>query len=339
MSELSLVERARSGQVDAIAALMNSSLRRLGIQARAAWQDNRLYVLLESAQPPEQRPCIEFIRQGLAQLQQFQAESAIVYGRGLGQTIPSWVQQIELTSPDKPVVDLSRDVAGLQSLVVNPLPAESPEPIAIAQDSSLQMATIQIPEWLDSPDTELVEIPESPQTHSPPIQRPQPAVSSPAKSQLVHRPRVVRRRVPAHRWYLTALHKVLANDRMFVAVLISLPMFIVLLGGYALNRLGVGTVSKLAAPTTAPTTAQIAAPVPPDAFETALQQASVATELSHAGKTPEDWRRIAAEWQGAIAQMQAVPKTHPNAAIAQIKLEEYQDTLRKITAEHLSPAP
>ncbi len=335
MSELSLVERARSGQVDAIAALMNSSLHRLGIQARAAWQDNRLYVLLESAQPPEQRPCIEFIRQGLAQLQRIQAESAVVYGRGLGQTIPSWVQQIELTSPGNQVADQARDVAGIQPLTVNPPSAKSLDATAIAQNSSLQMATIQIPEWLDSSDTELVEIPESPQTHSTPIQLPQPAVSPPAESQLVHRPRVVRRRVPAHRWYLTALHKALANDRMFVAVLISLPMFIVLLGGYALNRMGVGTVAK----PTAPTTAQIAAPAPPDAFETALQQASVAMELSQVGKTPEDWQRIAAEWQGAIAQMQAVPKTHPNAAIAQIKLEEYQETLSKITTEHLSPAP
>jgi hypothetical protein len=131
MSELSLVERARLGQVDAIAALMNSSLHRLGIQARAAWQDNRLYVLLESAQPPDQRPCIEFIRQGLAQLQRIQAESAVVYGRGLGQTVPSWVQQIELTSPQpltspgKQVPDQVRGVPGIQpfavdSLVVNP---------------------------------------------------------------------------------------------------------------------------------------------------------------------------------------------------------------------------
>jgi hypothetical protein len=355
MSELSLVERARLGQVDAIAALMNSSLHRLGIQARAAWQDNRLYVLLESAQPPDQRPCIEFIRQGLAQLQRIQAESAVVYGRGLGQTVPSWVQQIELTSPQpltspgKQVPDQVRGVPGIQpfavdSLVVNPSQTEGPEPSAIDQDASLQMATIQIPEWLDSPDTELVEIPESPQTHSTPTQQSQPAVSQPrgsqpGASQLVHRPRAVRRPVPAHRWYLTALHKVLANDRMFVAVLISFPMFLVLLGGYALNRMGVGTVTQPAAPTAAPARAQIAVPTQPDAFEAALQQASVAVELGHAGKTSEDWQKVAQEWQGAIAQMQTVPKTHPNAAIAQIKLEEYQETLRQITAEHLSPTP
>jgi hypothetical protein len=318
MSELSLVERAQLGQVDAIASLMNASLRCLGIQVRATLQDNRLHVLLEAAQSPAQRPCIEFIQQGLAQLQRVQAGSAVVYGRILGQTVPSWVQQIELT----------RARAG------------SPERPA-ASPSILQTATIQIPEWQEFPDSELIEIPaesraeipaldEAPQTIIP-IAIPAIARAATPTSQLVHRPRTIRRRSKAQRWYGSILKTILTNDRLFIALLLGLPLLLVLLGGYALNRFGLGAAAKPAASSTA----QIAPIAPPDSFESALQQASVAVELSHACKTTADWQAVAKEWRGAIAQMQAVPQTHPNAAIAQIKLQEYQQTLTQITERHL----
>lgn len=95
MTQPNLVQLAQSGDGDAIAALMNASLRAIGIRARVVIREGNLHVLLESETALDQHPCIEFIRKGIVRLGVVWP-SAFVYSRVTGQTAPIWIQRIDL---------------------------------------------------------------------------------------------------------------------------------------------------------------------------------------------------------------------------------------------------
>ncbi|HEY9615645.1 MAG TPA: YncE family protein [Microcoleaceae cyanobacterium] len=100
MTQSSLLQLARAGNADAIAALMNSSLQAIGVSARAVLRDGNLHILLESDRMLAQLPSIEFIQRGISRLGIGWISSAIVYGRLVGQSAPIWVQRIDLkTAP------------------------------------------------------------------------------------------------------------------------------------------------------------------------------------------------------------------------------------------------
>lgn len=100
MTQSSLLQLARAGNADAIAALMNASLQAIGVSARAVLRDGNLHILLESDRMLAQLPSIEFIQRGISRLGIGWLSSAIVYGRLVGQSAPIWVQRIDLqTTP------------------------------------------------------------------------------------------------------------------------------------------------------------------------------------------------------------------------------------------------
>ncbi|MGI0487508.1 cytochrome D1 domain-containing protein [Pantanalinema rosaneae CENA516] len=100
MAQSSLLQLARAGNADAIAALMNASLQAIGVSARAVLRDGNLHILLESDRMLAQLPSIQFIQRGISRLGIGWVSSAIVYGRLVGQSSPIWVQRIDLrTTP------------------------------------------------------------------------------------------------------------------------------------------------------------------------------------------------------------------------------------------------
>ena len=62
-------------------------------------------------------------------------------------------------------------------------------------------------------------------------------------------------------------------------------------------------------------------------FNKALERASNAATLAQSAKTEAEWKAIAEQWKQAIALMKTVPKNHPDSAIAQQKISEYQKNL------------
>lgn len=100
MTQPNLVQLAQMGDGDAIAALMNASLRAIGIRAKVVIREGNLHVLLESATALDQHPCIEFIRKGIVRLGVVWLSSAFVYSRVTGQSAPVWIQRIDLAQAD-----------------------------------------------------------------------------------------------------------------------------------------------------------------------------------------------------------------------------------------------
>ncbi len=65
-----------------------------------------------------------------------------------------------------------------------------------------------------------------------------------------------------------------------------------------------------------------------DPFKQGVDKAMTAAELTQTAKFKEEWVEVVLLWQEAIAQMQAVPKTSPNHALARQKVGEYTRNLQ-----------
>ncbi|MGA7937693.1 MAG: YncE family protein [Kovacikia sp.] len=95
-----LVQLAQSGDANAIAILMNSTLQAIGVTARVVLKEDDLYVLLESEHVLAQSSCAEFIRRGIARLGMAWLSSAVIYSRIVGEPAPLWVEKIELVETE-----------------------------------------------------------------------------------------------------------------------------------------------------------------------------------------------------------------------------------------------
>jgi hypothetical protein len=64
-----------------------------------------------------------------------------------------------------------------------------------------------------------------------------------------------------------------------------------------------------------------------DSFRLAVQAATAAANQGQSATTEQDWLTIAALWQTAVEQMQAVSSNHPRYGIAQQRIPIYQSNL------------
>lgn len=86
------------------------------------------------------------------------------------------------------------------------------------------------------------------------------------------------------------------------------------------------------------------APVPSpalktDAYQEAIGAATGAVNISQTAVGREDWRLAASRWERAIQLLQRVPKDHPQYAVAQQKLPQYQQLLADAKLRGTPPPP
>ncbi|NEO88744.1 MAG: hypothetical protein F6J87_31645 [Spirulina sp. SIO3F2] len=72
-------------------------------------------------------------------------------------------------------------------------------------------------------------------------------------------------------------------------------------------------------------------------FHTAVNHANQAVKLIPQATNPTDWNRIAQEWEQAVKLMAMVPADHPQAELAQAKVEEYQGYLEYAQTQSQNP--
>ncbi|MEG4031151.1 MULTISPECIES: hypothetical protein [unclassified Microcoleus] len=95
-NQLSLKERAKLGDVEAIASLLNLPLQNKGITATASLQDGCLQVMLESDVVPDEEVSIRVVRRELTNLKAGAIASVKVYGQQAGEDFPAWNREFEL---------------------------------------------------------------------------------------------------------------------------------------------------------------------------------------------------------------------------------------------------
>ena len=97
-NQLSLKERAKLGDVEAIASLLNLPLQNKGISATASFQDGCLQVMLEGDRVPDEEVSIRIVRRELTNLKAGAIASVKVYGQQVGEDFPAWNREFELVA-------------------------------------------------------------------------------------------------------------------------------------------------------------------------------------------------------------------------------------------------
>ena len=98
LNQLSLKERAKLGDVEAIASLLNLPLQNKGITATASLQDGCLQVMLEGDRVPDEEVSIRIVRRELTNLKAGAIASVKVYGQQVGEDFPAWNQEFQLVT-------------------------------------------------------------------------------------------------------------------------------------------------------------------------------------------------------------------------------------------------
>ncbi|MCG9886552.1 MAG: hypothetical protein MH825_13490 [Cyanobacteria bacterium] len=117
MTNASLVDRARQGDSEAIALLMNQSLEAHRIRVRAWWQDQCFRVAAEGAAVPDQDFLVEFVRRGMLGLGCRTLAQVVIEAYGPGAAVPAWSVLLDLVP-----VPLSEGGGSLRDAPERPVP-------------------------------------------------------------------------------------------------------------------------------------------------------------------------------------------------------------------------
>lgn len=109
-SQASILEKAKRGEPQAIAALLNRNLQPKGITAKASVKNNCFWIMLEAAKTPPQKQLVEFIRQAFTKLEVDTYATVKIYGRCVDEEIPDWHEDLAIT----PKVSLSPETLAKQ---------------------------------------------------------------------------------------------------------------------------------------------------------------------------------------------------------------------------------
>ncbi|MCS6783183.1 MAG: pentapeptide repeat-containing protein [Gloeomargarita sp. SKYBB_i_bin120] len=102
MSVPNLLQLARQGDPEAIAVLMTQALASRGITAQAKLRQGCLEVVLTSRDTPDQRHCLQVIRQGLLRLEVPTIRTVKVYALRVGEAFPDWMEVFGLDTTPLP---------------------------------------------------------------------------------------------------------------------------------------------------------------------------------------------------------------------------------------------
>lgn len=100
MEQSNLLELAKQGEPNAIAALMNAVLSPKGITARAGMDEDCLCIFLESQKPLNQETLVAFIQKGLLELGNDSIRSVRAQGKRIGEEGVTWTREFTVRSAD-----------------------------------------------------------------------------------------------------------------------------------------------------------------------------------------------------------------------------------------------
>ena len=102
-SQASILEKAKRGEPQAIATLLNRNLQAKGITAKTSVKNGCFWIMLEAAKTPPQKQLVEFIRQAFTKLEVDTYATVKIYGKCLNEEIPDWHEDFTIA----PKVSLS----------------------------------------------------------------------------------------------------------------------------------------------------------------------------------------------------------------------------------------
>ncbi|XGV95733.1 MAG: hypothetical protein ACAF41_23700 [Leptolyngbya sp. BL-A-14] len=131
-TSLSLLDRAKQGNAEAIAALMNEVLRPQDVWVKAVRDADCLQVMLKASEELHQATSIAFIRRGLLKLKPESIAQVRVYAWRTGDAFPQWIATFSLESlPDShlhPMPTVLRQRNGSNGTGADRSPSAVPSP-------------------------------------------------------------------------------------------------------------------------------------------------------------------------------------------------------------------
>ena len=127
-SQASILEKAKRGEPQAIATLLNRNLQAKGITAKTSVKNGCFWIMLEAAKTPPQKQLVEFIRQAFTKLEVNTYATVKIYGKCLNEEIPDWHEDFTIA----PKVSLSLE--------------------QMAKQGEVQAITTLIKQWLNGSD-------------------------------------------------------------------------------------------------------------------------------------------------------------------------------------------
>ncbi|OUC13948.1 MAG: hypothetical protein B0A82_14255 [Alkalinema sp. CACIAM 70d] len=184
-----VLELAQQGNADAIAFLLNRTLKPQGIEAKVANSDARLQILLEGLDTPDETRMVSLVTQGVQKLQIATVSQLHIYGKQTGGKETAWKRSFQQDSTGLTEVNLEEaatddfgqgnllalaregDLNALQTYVeqavedlliqaraLRPAPTDEEEVIThadpkvfLALEETLLQVTIETTEFLDGP--------------------------------------------------------------------------------------------------------------------------------------------------------------------------------------------
>ncbi|HIK32766.1 MAG TPA: hypothetical protein IGS17_13265 [Oscillatoriales cyanobacterium M59_W2019_021] len=346
-----ILEQAKQGNPNAIAALMSRSMKSQGIDVKASLDGRCLDVILEAEKVPTPQATISFIRKGMTNLGVDSIEAVRVSAYQTGESTPAWQEDIILQDPS-----------------ISPPPMSVSSPLMEADETSNYMEEERLPEDLLDNDLSSDGYDALPE---------QNFSNDEYGSDL---PEEVTEFTPDDEYSMSDYERdeeemMDDEDRMDMAEeepqpkkkSSALPLLLLLLlalglGGFYLYSqkpellAGIpglkGLLPASSDPNTAPGTApaegeaapEAAAPTetpaePPaaagsapaatanDPFPEAVRKATSAAQLTQTASTSQEWGQVVADWQAAIELMQSVPESNPKYSVAQDRIPMYQKNL------------
>jgi hypothetical protein len=107
--QANLLALSKQGNVEAIAALINRSLKPRGITAKVLLKDTCLKIMLEAGDVPDQQTLAPFIFNGVSNLSIPLISTIQVYGRQKGEKTPVWTQTFSPSSAEFDLPDFVPD--------------------------------------------------------------------------------------------------------------------------------------------------------------------------------------------------------------------------------------
>ncbi|HEY9660196.1 MAG TPA: hypothetical protein V6C65_17195, partial [Allocoleopsis sp.] len=99
MTQPHLIEQAKQGDPQAIAALMNKSLQEKGMVAYVDRLGNTLEVVLEAERVPNRQALTAFVEKGIQNLEIESIKTIRVSGKQFGSDLPAWTHDLYLETP------------------------------------------------------------------------------------------------------------------------------------------------------------------------------------------------------------------------------------------------
>ncbi|MCT7964003.1 DUF4429 domain-containing protein [Laspinema sp. D1] len=100
--QLTLQERAREGDSEAITLLLNRALEDNSMSTKASLTNKKLQVMVESAEIPDETIAVELIGKELESLNLKDIEIVNIYGREIGDDFPAWSQTLKIDKEEVP---------------------------------------------------------------------------------------------------------------------------------------------------------------------------------------------------------------------------------------------